>query len=248
MTATTRQQLTFRRDGEELGGTLVRPQDGEEHPAVVLVSSVHGLNPYVLGVSERLAATGCAVFALDIYSRGDGPGELRDPAQIRAAVAALPDRRVAADVAAAGRHLGTLTGVTQGRVAVMGFCVGGLYAYLAGCEDDCFVAVVDFYGMIRYERVTEEKPVSPIERVADLRVPLLAHYGDRDPWCPTDDVRAFGDRLAEEGKVYELYQYPGAGHAFHESHRPVVYRPVAAATAWQRSLTFLDYYLRGAHA
>lgn len=245
MAGLARERLTFRHGDEDLHGGLVRPDDGREHPGVVLVPSVHGVNPYVVEVADRLAACGYAVLALDIYSRGDSPGELNGPEQIRAAVAALPDRRVAGDVAAAGRHLGALAGVVPGQVAAMGFCVGGLYAYLAACEDECFVAAVDFYGMIRYERLTDCKPVSPIDRAADLRAPLLAHFGDLDPWCPSQDVRAFADRLAAEAKVYELYQYPGAGHAFHERHRPPVYRPVAATTAWDRSLTFLGHYLGG---
>lgn len=243
---TERTTMTFDREDEQLSTTLVRPVSGSNHPALVLVPAVHGVNDYVLEVADRLAARGYVTSVLDIYSRGDAPKDLGGREQILAAVAALPDDRVAADVAAAGRHLLDMSDVTG--VGALGFCVGGLFAYLASCKADHFSATVNFYGMIRYDELTDNKPVSPVELADNLQAPMLSHYGQLDPWCPPAHVDEFDDRLAAAGKTYELYRYPGAGHAFHEHHREVAYRPVAAKAAWESSMAFIDYYLKGVHS
>lgn len=243
---TERTTTTFDREGAQLSTTLVRPVDGDSHPALVLVPAVHGVNDYVLGVADRLAARGYLTSVLDIYSRGDAPEDLGGREQILAAVAALPDDRVAMDVAAAGRHLLDMPGVSG--VGTLGFCVGGLFAYLASCKVAHFSVAVNFYGMLRYDELTDNKPVSPVDLADDLQSPMLSHYGLLDPWCPPAHVDEFDGRLAAAGKTYELYRYPGAGHAFHEHHRAVAYRPVAAKAAWERSMAFIDYYLKGVHS
>ena len=239
------EDVAFDHGGDSLRGAVHRPAGGSPAGAVVVVPSVHGCNDYVAQVSSTLAAAGYAAMAFDIYSRGDAPADLSSPDRIQAAVAALDDDRVTADVVAAGRHMAELT---QGPVAVLGFCVGGLYAYLASCGD-VYAAAVTFYGMIRYAPgIAASKQADPIDHAESVQAPLLGHFGSLDGWCPPEHVRELGERLAAAGKVHELYEYPGAGHAFHEFHRPQVYRPVAAADAWRRSLSFIDYHLRGTHA
>jgi carboxymethylenebutenolidase len=86
------------------------------------------------------------------------------------------------------------------------------------------------------------KPASPLDRIADLRAPAISHYGTADRFVPQDDVAEFERALAEADKSYELFAYRGAPHSFDEDHRPR-YRPVAAREAWQRTLTFLDWYI-----
>jgi len=241
------ERLCFERAGEPLGGLLLRGP-ARTAPGVVLVPSVHGCNDYVIDVARRLVSQRYNVFVFDLYSRGDKPGDLSSPELIGAAVAGLPDERIALDVAAAGRYLGAHEAVAGEPVAALGFCVGGLYSFLAAAVDGTFAAAVDFYGMIRYRDLSGAKRRQPVDSAEAINAPLLAHFGEGDPWCSGDHVEELKRRLATAGKVHEIYTYPGAGHAFHEFHRPAVYRPVAAAAAWDRSLVFLDYYLHGSHA
>lgn len=243
MTRRPAEEVSFDSSGETLTGTVFRPAQPSTS-GVVLAPSVHGCNDYVLDVGSTLADVGFTSMVVDIYARGDHPGDLATPEKIQAAVGALPDRRVTGDVVAAGGYLREVTG---GPVGVLGFCVGGVYAMLAGCSDT-FSAAAAFYGMIRYAPgIREHKENDPIDSMDRLQVPLLAHFGTLDPWCPPDHRAELRERLAKANKVHEVYEYPGAGHAFHEFHRPQVYRPVAAATAWSRTITFFGYYLRGEH-
>jgi dienelactone hydrolase len=54
-----------------------------------------------------------------------------------------------------------------------------------------------------------------------------------------DDLEA---ALAASSSPYQIYRYPGAGHAFEEM-RSKGFRPVAAAEAATRTQTFLRHYL-----
>lgn len=240
-----RHHLTIGSDGA--GGELVTASSpSAAAPVVVLLPAIAGINDYVLRVAGRLANHGYAVLALDYFARRGGPPELSTPQQIMAAVAALDDTQVVSDIALALDELAGTRGIDAARAAVLGLCVGGSFAMLAGAAlGERLSCVTAFYGLIRYAKLTDAKPRSPIDAAATLEVPLIGHWGDADHLVPLDDVNALRDVL--RGKAAEVYTYPGAGHAFHEDFRPV-YRPVAAAEAWQRTVVYLDHYTRNSTA
>ena len=120
----------------------------------------------------------------------------------------------------------------HGKVAVMGFCMGGALALAAAVHLEDLAAAVCFYGI-------------PPEQLADpskLRVPLLAHFADHDDWCTPDRVHALETQLRHATAEYELHRY-SAQHAFFNEARPEVYDPQAATTAWRRTLAFLDRHI-----
>jgi carboxymethylenebutenolidase len=241
--------VEFPGDGSAaIRGYLCQPTLPDEPAgAVVVVPSVFGLNRYVEDVCERLARAGFAALGVDFYSRGDGPGDLSSFQGIVAQLERIPDNRAVGDCVGAASWLAEQTFVRPRGVGILGFCVGGLYAYLSACDSDRFRAVVNFYGLVRYARLSANKPVDPLDRVPDLKAPMLGHFGDLDGWATPEFVAEFRRSLVQQGKVFELYEYPGAPHAFHEDERVDAFRPVAAATAWERSLVFLRWYLEGRH-
>ena len=83
------------------------------------------------------------------------------------------------------------------------------------------------------------------EGLIAARTPELAHYGTTDVWCPVEDIDELEAKLAGSDSPYQVYRYPGAGHAFEENGRPG-YRPVAATESANRTMTFLAHYLEAA--
>lgn len=233
------EQVTF---GHAAGGHLLRPDTADRVPAVVLTTAIAGVNDYVLDVAGRLADEGYATLVLDYYARDNGnPPDLSSPEKVMAAVAALADPQVVADLSEGVDWLRDQD-FTNGRVASVGFCIGGSYSLLAAAHVPDLACAVTFYGMLRYPETSANKPEAPLDAAARANCPVLAHYGKEDHLVPVSDAQDLSEQL--RGRPAEVHQYPGAGHAFHEDFRREVYRPVAAVTAWARTLVYLDWYLR----
>lgn len=205
---------------------LARP-GGEPARGLVVVPDIGGLRPLFDDLCARLAAEHAwAVCAVEPF-----PGREAMPLEERLAtgVASLDDERLLGDLAAAADRLGTP------RVAVLGFCMGGMYA-LKAAGTGRFDRAVSFYGMIRvpeqFRGPGHREPLEWLDRPG--RCPVLAIIGGRDPWTPPDDVAALRSR-----PDVEVVVYPEADHGFvHDPARPT-HRPDDAADAWRRVAAFL---------
>jgi carboxymethylenebutenolidase len=123
-------------------------------------------------------------------------------------------------------------------VAVLGFCIGGMYALKAAATGR-FDRAVAFYGMIRVpENWRGPSLREPLETAADV-CPTLAFFGDADPYTPAPDIAALRAAWKDRPDC-EIVVYPGAEHGFvHDAERPA-HRADDAADAWARTLRFLD--------
>jgi carboxymethylenebutenolidase len=235
-----------------VGGDVVAyesfPSESRESasPAILLLSAIAGVNDYMTDMGRRIALRGYRVLLLDYFGREGRPPDVSTPEAIGRAVAGLPDARVLADIRRLLEYLRGQPAVDPSRIATLGFCIGGTYSLLAACENPGLAAAVSYYGAVRYTAVTSNKPASPLESITALQAPLLAHFGNCDRLIPSEDVDALEQELRRHTKAYELFVYRGAPHAFDEHFRPAVYRPAASSLAWERSMAFLGWYLRGA--
>jgi carboxymethylenebutenolidase len=212
-------------------------------PAVVMIHDVWGLSAHTRDYASRLANEGFAVLAIDLYRRAR-PEKIDDPGRF---MRALSDPQVLADLGEAARFLAALP-ESNGRIAVLGFCMGGMYALMAGCADLGFAASVPFYGLLSHAHgILHDpagldpavKPREPIAMAAELRCPMLAFFGEQDTFIPLEDVHRLESSLARARAGAEIVVVPSAGHAFMNDTRPDAYRPEAAADAWRRTVEFL---------
>ncbi len=229
-------------------GYLAHPGEGR-HPGVVLIHDVWGLYDHYRDLTRRLAGEGFAVLALDLYRR-EGKVEIEDPGRW---MRGLSDPQVLSDVQAGVDFLGGAASAGQ-KVGVTGFCMGGMYALLAGCGLRDVAAVAPFYGLLSHGHGIlhaaegldpRKKPRQPLDAVSELACPALAFYGDCDQFVPMTDIRALEERLAKTGRTTEVVVYPGAGHAFMNETRPEAHRAVEARDAWGRMVAFFLEHLSG---
>jgi carboxymethylenebutenolidase len=225
-------------------GYLAHAKDGP-HPGVVLIHDVWGLSDHTRDLARRLAAKGFAVLALDLYRREESL-HIDDPGRW---MRALSDPQVLEDIERAAAFLSGDPACAGRRIGALGFCMGGMYALLAGCEARGLSAVVPFYGILSHQHGLLHceggldpalKPSEPLEAVRDLSVPLLAFFGDEDSFIPMDDVRLLEERMAGAPHFARVVVFPGAGHAFANDTRPDAYRPEAAREAWARMVVFFQ--------
>ena len=121
----------------------------------------------------------------------------------------------------------------HGKVAVLGFCLGGALSFAAAANVPGLAAVVPFYGV---------PDLSQID-LGRVTAPILAHFAETDAWASPDKARAIQKELQAKGKPMELHVYQGAGHAFMRSGDPTKYHEASAKLAWERTLAFLKTHL-----
>ncbi|HEV8113726.1 MAG TPA: dienelactone hydrolase family protein [Planctomycetota bacterium] len=239
--------------GDEISGFLARPDapGGDPVPGIVLVQEVFGIDAHVREMCERFAGEGFVVFAPDLYAREGTPGpkptaQIPAPVwsmdEVRAAVASLPDRRVLGDLEGALEQLASEQGVDKKRLAAVGFCMGGNYAYLLGCASRRVSAVVDFYGRFIYRELSANKPVQPLELALNLSCPMLALFGENDPSITAEDIEKFRKVMDQFARDVTIVTFPGVGHGFMNDRRRSYDREVAGK-AWHLAVDFLHEQL-----
>jgi carboxymethylenebutenolidase len=217
------------RGNGSIKGYLVRPATAEKLPAVLVVHENRGLNPYIEDVARRLAIANFIAFAPDgLTSVGGYPGEDEKGAALFRQV---DPARMQADFLAAAEWLKTLPDST-GKLGAVGFCFGGgVVNKLAVSMGSGLDAAVPFYGLQPSAADT-----------AKIKAPINAQYAELDTRI-TSGWPAFDAELTQAGVPHEGHIYKGANHGFHNDTTPR-YDEAAAKEAWQRTLDWLNKYLR----
>lgn len=198
---------------------------------IVMLPEIFGIHAGVIDYAERLACEH-RVLVIDPWA-GRTPPNLETSDATAAAVATIDDGRMMRDVAAAKLHLGNV------RAAVVGFCLGGLYARMASTVVPGFSAAVEFYGRIVYSTLSEQKPIQPLDLLFGRTCPLMCHFGTVDPIAPLSHIEELETRLASQDSPARVFRYSGCGHAFMNAYRPN-WNAEAAHLAWSRTERFLD--------
>jgi carboxymethylenebutenolidase len=214
---------------------LAGPDGAGPLPAVIVVQEAFGLNDHIKDVAKRVAAEGYVALAPDLFYRG-GKGRTAGYGELPKALGLMGELRddgIVADVGEAIAYLERQPSVRADRIGITGFCMGGRVTYLAACAlPQKIAAAVPYYG-----------GGIPIDRTAGLRAPVLAFFGDQDPFIPLDQVRALEAEAKKQDKRVEVVVYPGAPHGFFCNERDS-YRAEAAADAWTRTKAFFKQHLQ----
>lgn len=215
------------------GGYLALPKGGKG-PGVVIIQEIFGVNAHIRDVVEQYALDGYVALAPDIFWRAQPRVELGyEGADWNKAMELRGKTNVdlcVKDIAASAAVLRARTDCT-GRVAAIGYCFGGLLAYLAAADGAVDVAVPYYGGGIQ----------NALDVASKVNVPIQFHYGELDDHIPATAVNDVKARFAGRNNA-QVYLYPGAGHGFNCTVR-ASYNQHASALAHGRTLEFLAQYL-----
>jgi carboxymethylenebutenolidase len=193
---------------------------GQGRPGIVVIQEWWGLNDQICGVADRFARAGYNALAPDLY---------------KGRVTATPDEAnhlmegldfpgaTHQDLRGAAHHLKG----QSGKVAVMGFCMGGALTVAAAVHVPETTAAVCFYGI----------PDANFADPARIRVPFQGHFANQDDWCTPAKVDELEKALKAAGARHEIYRYDAA-HAF-ANERSAAYDVACASQAWERMSAFL---------
>jgi carboxymethylenebutenolidase len=199
-------------------------------PAIVVIQEIFGVNKVMRDVCDGLAAQGFVAVCPDLFWRIEPGIDITDQSDAEWKRAfelynAFDVDTGVSDIAATIAAVRELPGV-NGKVGAVGYCLGGLLAFLTATRTDAD-ASVSYYG------VGIEKHLAEAEKLAR---PLLMHLGEEDQFVPKEAQKLILDSLKDHPQI-EIHTYPGRDHAFARvggAH----YDAADAGTANARSLAF----------
>lgn len=218
-------------DGQTFDAYVAQPT-GQAKGAVVVLQEIFGVNSHIRSVADGYAAAGYLAVAPATFARvqtgvelGYTEADMGSGFGLKNAVEALPAPGVMQDIQAAVNYAAQQSG---GKVAVLGFCWGGLLTWRSACLLSGVSAAVPYYG----GGVT-----TPEEVARTPKCPVMAHFGDQDHWIPLDGVEAF--KAAHPAVQVHVY---AANHGFNCDQRGSFNAP-AAQLARERTLAFLAQHI-----
>lgn len=212
-------------DGFTFGAYEALPE-GEPKGAVVVIQEIFGVNSHIREVADGYAADGYAVIAPQIFDRAQRDVELGyEEADMGAGVKlafqdttredTLKDLQAAIEEAA-----------KYGKVAVVGYCYGGLLTWLSACELEGVTCACAYYG---------GGIAGETERTA--KCPVIMHFGELDAHISMADV----DTIKAAQPDVAVYVYP-ADHGFNCDHR-ASHDAQSAQTARERTAAFFAEHI-----
>ena len=223
--------VTFPSGSETISGYLATPPGGGKKPAVLLIHEWWGLNDWAKGKADEFAKQGYVALAVDLY-RGKVATDGDTAHQL---MRGMPEDRALRDMKAAVAFLRARPDVEGGKVAAIGWCMGGGLALDLAVAEPTLAGAVIYYGHLMTDPAT----------IAALKVPLLGNFGGQDQGIPAKDVEAFAAAAKKDGKSVDFKVYPDAGHAFASSKDPKVFRTADARDADARTNAFLKKVFGG---
>jgi carboxymethylenebutenolidase len=206
---------------------VAEPRTRSMKATVVVIHENRGLNDHIRDVTRRMALAGYRAIAPDLLSPLGGTPADEDAA--RDSIGKLDLGKSVSDGVAILSELAKSS--RGGKVGAVGFCWGGGYVdRLAVAAGGKLAAGVAYYG-----------PAPDPSEAAKVQAPMLLHLAGLDKRVGAT-AWPFATALGEAGKAVEVFEYPGANHAFNNDTSAERYDKAAAALAWSRTLEFFKRY------
>ncbi len=200
-----REQTIEYRDGEALleGFLCYDESQPGPRPTVLINHAWGGRDDFVERKARRLAWQGYACFALDNFGKGKRGTTNQECSALMSPF--MKDRAMLLERLEAGLATArTMPIVDARRIAVMGFCFGGLCSLDLARADVDLRGVVSIHGLLEPSGLTKPK----------IRAKVLIVTGADDPMAPPEDVLAIAKELSTAGADWQIHAYGQTVHAF----------------------------------
>jgi carboxymethylenebutenolidase len=220
------QNVQFPSNGATASGYLSTPASGSG-PGVIVIQEWWGLNNQIRRTADRFAQEGFNALAPDFYHGTEV--RIGEPDEAGKMLMALNIDQAAKDARGAAQYLKQHSATTGSKVGVIGYCMGGQLALLAGTvAPDDIGAVVDMYGI--------HPNVKP--DFSKMHAPALLLFAEQDGSVNAEARAALENALRQNRVKFDSHVYPGVDHAFMNDERPEVFNASASEDAWRRGLDF----------
>lgn len=213
---------------------IARPS-GTPKAAIIVIQEIFGVNDGIRRKCDHWAAHGYLALAPDLFWREKPHVELDAdvPEDFQAAIGHMQKldqdlaiRDIEATIKAARAELGG-----DGRVGVVGYCLGGRLTFMAACRTDGD-AFVGYYGVGIDNLLGEQHAIGK---------PVLLHVPTADGFVPPEVQQKMHEGLKDNRHV-TLHDYEGLDHGF-AAETGARRREEAAQLADQRTADFFAAHL-----
>ncbi|UTP39659.1 dienelactone hydrolase family protein [Phenylobacterium sp. LH3H17] len=226
--------ITIKGEDGDFTAYLARPAKPKA-PAVVVIQEIFGVNAVMRDICDGLAAEGFLAVCPDLFWRIEPGIDITDQSEAEWKRAfelfnAFDVEAGMKDIAATIDQVRAMAEV-NGKVGAVGFCLGGLLAFLTAARTDSD-ASVSYYGVGIEGRLAEA------EKLAN---PLLMHIAEEDQFVPKEAQALILTTLKNHPQI-QIHTYPGRDHAFARvggEH----YNEADAKSAGGRTLAFFQQHL-----
>lgn len=183
---------------------VARPS-GTPRAAVVAIQEIFGVNAVMRGKADWLAREGFLAIAPDLFWRLEKDVDITDQSEAEWAKAMDLMKRFnlekgVQDIQATIAHA---RGLGPAKVGAVGYCLGGLLAYLTATRTDAD-ASVGYYGV---------NIPAFLGEAANIKKPLMLHIAGKDGFVDEKAQAAMKQGLGGNALV-TLHDYPERDHAF----------------------------------
>ena len=206
-------------------------------PGVLVFHQWSGCSAFEKEKAEWLAGLGYAALAVDMYGKGKRGTNPQENGALMTPL--VEDRSLLRQRAeAAIRHLKSLPMVDGDRIAVMGFCFGGLCSLDAARWGVTGVrGAVSLHGLLG-------APEAKLPRAKSMHTRVLALHGWNDPMARPESACAFAREMHDHGADWQLHAFGGCGHAFtnpqaQDAAHGMQFNPLADARSFEMVKDFL---------
>jgi carboxymethylenebutenolidase len=221
-------------DGGQFSAYLSLPPAAKgKVPGIIMMQQIFGVNPEMRGFTADFAAQGYVAICPDLFWRQE-PGVQIIPGTADGFQRALGyahsfDHSRAVDDLKATMAFLRAHPLCNGKIGTVGYCLGGLLAFLmaARSDADCNVG---YFG------VGIEKEIAGAAKIAK---PLMLHIPEKDRHVPPEAQAIVKEALRNRA---ELHLYPNADHAFNRV-GAASYNAEITALADDRTASFLKRHL-----
>jgi dienelactone hydrolase len=171
-------------------------------PGVLVVHGGAGLDDHAKNRARRFAELGYVAFACDMYGEGVAGSRERIMACI-ADLRAEPDRlprRARAGIDALKSHP-----LTNGHIAAVGYCFGGMTVLEVARSGAPLAGIVSVHGSL------DTKHPAALDAI---KAKILVCHGALDPHVPLAQVTGFADEMKTANADWQLIIYGHAEHGF----------------------------------
>ena len=213
---------------------LFRPVSEGIYPGLVLYSEIFQVTGPIRRTAALLASAGFVVAVPEIYHEFEEPGValLYDEAGAARGNELKTTKEISAydsDAKATLDYLKTHPNC-NGKLGVMGICIGGHLAFRAAMNPEVLAGVCFYATDIHKRSLGKGMNDDTLDRMREIKCEMLMIWGRQDPHVPREGRRLIYEAMTDAGVYFQWHEF-NAAHAFLRDEGPR-YDPVSAQISY----------------